>query len=288
METAQAKWAATLILFRDSPEGVQVYLQRRPGHLRFAPGAWVFPGGKLDQGDLRYTQTVHATPVVQSAGYQDISSTLATALAATAIRETFEECSVLLAAKVVSNASDNSLAEECRRTCEPAQQKAIQQLWSDYLAVGPNSTIATLAQRLEPYGLRLDLDGARPIRRWVTPAQRPRRFDTVFFAAEMPEGQVAQIPPGNHEAEEDQWVTAGHITCPTQLKILPPTWAMLNWIGQHQNVQHLNQSICSLMPDEALRPLQPERPDRFLTLAEHVDMQVLTPSTAPAMSTRTC
>lgn len=283
METAQARWAATLILFRESPEGIQVYLQRRPGHLRFAPGAWVFPGGKLDQDDVHYAQRVHTSSEVKNIGYQDISPTLVTALAVTVLRETFEECSVLLTANASPSLSEKSSSREYDLPGEPGQHKLIQQLWLDHLAGGRGSSTTTLARGLELLGLRLDLEGVRPIRRWITPAQRPRRFDTVFFAAELPEGQEAQLPPGNHEAEEHQWVTVGRLNSPRQLTVLPPTWAMLDWISRHHSVQQLNHAIGSLTPDEALKPLQSERPDRFLTLAEHLKMQVLSPSTAPAM-----
>lgn len=283
METAQAIWAATLMMFRDSPEGVQVYLQRRPNHLRFAPGAWVFPGGKLDQDDVRYAQDKHAASEMKDTGYQDISPTLATALAATVLRETFEECSVLFSANASTTLSDKGSSSECDLPGEPDQHKLIQQLWLDHVTGGHDTSTITLARGLELVGLRLALENVRPVRRWITPAQRPRRFDTVFFAAELPEGQEAQIPPGNHEAEEHQWVTAGRLTSPRQLKVLPPTWAMLDWVGQYQSAQDLKQAICRLTPDVTFEPLQPERPDKFMTLAEHYDTQSPNPSTAPAM-----
>ena len=40
--------AATVLLLRDSPEGLEVLMTRRSEHASFAPGAYVFPGGVVD------------------------------------------------------------------------------------------------------------------------------------------------------------------------------------------------------------------------------------------------
>jgi len=36
---------------RDSRQGIEIYLSRRPAHFRYFPGAYVFPGGRADRGD---------------------------------------------------------------------------------------------------------------------------------------------------------------------------------------------------------------------------------------------
>ena len=43
--------AAAVAFVRDTPRGIEVYLSRRPQHFRYYPGAFVFPGGRLDQTD---------------------------------------------------------------------------------------------------------------------------------------------------------------------------------------------------------------------------------------------
>lgn len=43
--------AAAVAFVRDTPQGIEVYLSRRPQHFRYYPGAFVFPGGRLDQTD---------------------------------------------------------------------------------------------------------------------------------------------------------------------------------------------------------------------------------------------
>jgi 8-oxo-dGTP pyrophosphatase MutT (NUDIX family) len=45
--------AATLILIRDSDRGAEILLVRRSAGLSFHGGAWVFPGGRIDDEDRR-------------------------------------------------------------------------------------------------------------------------------------------------------------------------------------------------------------------------------------------
>jgi len=49
--------AAAVAFVRDTEQGIEVYLSRRPAHFRYYPGAFVFPGGRLDpeDDDLRAT-----------------------------------------------------------------------------------------------------------------------------------------------------------------------------------------------------------------------------------------
>src|ERR671919_1477542 len=50
-EEVPARPAASLIVLRDSPEGPEVLLVQRNPAQRFMGGAWVFPGGAVDDGD---------------------------------------------------------------------------------------------------------------------------------------------------------------------------------------------------------------------------------------------
>lgn len=43
--------AAAVAFVRDTEQGIEVYLSRRPAHFRYYPGAFVFPGGRLDPDD---------------------------------------------------------------------------------------------------------------------------------------------------------------------------------------------------------------------------------------------
>lgn len=43
--------AATVIVLRDGPTGLETLMLRRDGKLAFAAGMWVFPGGRIDKAD---------------------------------------------------------------------------------------------------------------------------------------------------------------------------------------------------------------------------------------------
>src|SRR5690606_9532727 len=79
--------AATVLLLRDSPQGIEVLMTRRSMTASFAPGAYVFPGGGIDAADAQaHTQSTR----------RDKQSDLHLTQAIAAIRESFEELGVLL------------------------------------------------------------------------------------------------------------------------------------------------------------------------------------------------
>jgi recombination protein RecT len=50
-EPVATRPAATVLLLRDSPQGIEVLMTRRSATASFAPGAYVFPGGVIDPGE---------------------------------------------------------------------------------------------------------------------------------------------------------------------------------------------------------------------------------------------
>ncbi len=66
--------------------------------------------------------------------------------------------------------------------------------------------------------LRADL--LRPFAHWITPEVEPKRFDTRFFLAEMPAGQVCRDVGG--EADERLWVRRRD-ALEQGLRLMPPT-----------------------------------------------------------------
>ena len=171
--------AATVILVRPGAGagGVEVFLLRRTEALEFAPGACVFPGGSVDERD--------ADPAIAGTGWAGpapgdfgrllgISPDRARALVCAAVRETFEESGVLLAGP--------SPAELVGDSVVPVEDR--QRLLDGSLSLG---------ELLSRYGLTLRADLLTPWARWITPEISPRRFDTWFFAAALPPGQLAVL-----------------------------------------------------------------------------------------------
>ncbi len=168
--------AATLVLLRDRPAGgFDVLLIQRHRASKFAAGDFVFPGGKIEADDA----PADAAAWCAGLGQKDASHVLGlehapeTALAhwIGAIRETFEEAGILLARGALG--PDPARLEAYRRACHSDKQAFWTMLRTERL------TLAT--DRLVYFA------------HWITPEESPLRFDTRFFAAEMPEGQEASV-----------------------------------------------------------------------------------------------
>lgn len=172
--------AATVVLLRDGTRGLEVLLVKRHGRSEVLGGAYVFPGGKLDEQDLGVEPSQLDLPPQDlrgAWGQDDLDPTMACGLFVAALRETFEECNLLL---------------------HPLRPDAVSQ-------------VALLRQRLDAgqsflpslrdLGLMpLQTKQLLPWARWISPpmpSMSKRRFDTRFFMALAPDGQQAQ-----HDARE--------------------------------------------------------------------------------------
>lgn len=157
--------AASILLVRDSPQGLEVLLQDRDPNTRFAGGATVFPGGKVDGRDLEARDRARGV---------DGLAPEACALRLAAIRELFEECGILLA----RGAGEEDLLGGERTLALATEHRA--ELESGRLGL---AALADL-ERLE-----LAADRLVPFAQWITPEPLPRRFDTYFFLAALPADQ---------------------------------------------------------------------------------------------------
>jgi glyoxylase-like metal-dependent hydrolase (beta-lactamase superfamily II)/8-oxo-dGTP pyrophosphatase MutT (NUDIX family) len=169
-EPAPVRPAATVLLLRDTPHGIEVLMTRRAMTASFAPGAYVFPGGGVDALDA----AAHA-----QASRRAAQSALHLTQAIAAIRESFEELGILLARR-----SDGTMADA-----------------GDVAALERK---APFAAQCAARGLRLAADEVFVLAHWITDRDLPRRFDVPFLVARMPDGQT----PVADEAEqfEPVWV----------------------------------------------------------------------------------
>ena len=169
-EPAPTRPAATVLLLRDSANGIEVLMTRRSMTASFAPGAYVFPGGGIDAADA----AAHA-----QATRRPTQSDLHLTQAIAAIRESFEELGVLLA-----------------RHADGTPASA-----ADITALDRH---APFAPQIAARGLTLAAADVYVLAHWITDRDLPRRFDVPFLVARMPEGQT----PVADEAEqfEPVWV----------------------------------------------------------------------------------
>ena len=166
-ETVEPRPAATVVLLRHGPAGLETLLTLRPPTMAFAGAMHVYPGGAVDRADRDPSLEARSvvSPGAASAGLGgDLAPDLALATYVAAVRELFEEAGVLLADTGAS------------LTAVAAGRSAL---------VGGESALASVASDLD---LRLRTDLLVPLSRWVTPPILPRRFDVRFFAAMLPGG----------------------------------------------------------------------------------------------------
>jgi 8-oxo-dGTP pyrophosphatase MutT (NUDIX family) len=206
--------AATVMVLRPSGVGVgvEVLMLRRVAAMKFAPGAYVFPGGSVDPADSDPVVGWHGPDPAEFGARLGASAEMARALVSAAVRETFEESGVLLAGPP----GGGPLAAPSGPSWEAAREA---------LAAGA----VTLAGLLSKRGLVLRADLLVPWARWITPEGEPRRFDARFFAAALPAGQV----PTGHAAESDHiaWLRPADAIAAAragEISLFPPTAATLN------------------------------------------------------------
>ena len=98
--TPDAPWhSAAVLMLRDAPSGLEVFLLKRHGLSDVHGGVYVFPGGKLDHDDLTCIDQLDqpAAALHAALGEPDLHESQAAALYVAAMREIYEEASVLFA-----------------------------------------------------------------------------------------------------------------------------------------------------------------------------------------------
>jgi 8-oxo-dGTP pyrophosphatase MutT (NUDIX family) len=182
-EPAAPRAAATLILLRDAPQGLEVLMLKRHGESGVHGGTFVFPGGKVDAADARLDAGRHLDVDVQALharlGEPELDAAGAAGFFVAALREAFEESGLLLADGLSPAA------------CAAARAR-----------LGTGVAFNALLGEL---GLRLQADALVPWSRWITPLRSlNKRFDTRFFVARMPEHGV--VCHDGHETTEALWL----------------------------------------------------------------------------------
>ena len=160
-----------MVLLRD-PEDPKVFWVKRARTLSFMARYHAFPGGQRDAADAD----------IQIENIPPSSDAMTAVMRVAAIREIFEETGVLIA-----------------RGAERLSTERRLQLRHEFAA-----DRISFKELLAAEGLTLDAGLLTEMPRWVTPASMPRRYDTRFYAAWLPENQDTEIIPG--ELEEGEWL----------------------------------------------------------------------------------
>jgi glyoxylase-like metal-dependent hydrolase (beta-lactamase superfamily II)/8-oxo-dGTP pyrophosphatase MutT (NUDIX family) len=234
--------AATLALLRDTARGPEVLMMRRTHLAEFAGGAYVFPGGAVDDADR--------DPSLASlvSGIDDALASRTLGLEAgglaywiAAIRECCEEAGLLLACD--GSGELVAIEDEPWRNEFSAQRRALAQ-----------GNLA-LADLLRAGGLALATDRVAYLSRWITQAGRPRRFDTRFFVARAPLRQQSE-----HDGTEllhHVWLTPGEALArhaDGEVTLLYPTIKTLQMLARFDSVDAALAYARSDRPLAAMTP----------------------------------
>lgn len=181
--------AATVILLRDGTRSPEVLMLERHSRSKFLPDTYVFPGGRLEAQDERLAGRVGGLRPEQAAlalGLADAK--VALGLFVAAIRETFEEAGIVLAqARGERELLDASRAAALARHRLDVQEGRV-----------------AFPDLVESEDLELAADRLAVHAHWITPEPVPRRFDTHFFSALAPPGQLARHD--GVEATDHVWI----------------------------------------------------------------------------------
>ncbi len=221
--------SATVMLLRDSADGPEVLMMRRHGNSSVLGGAHVFPGGKLDPPDCRVDAALLDQPLQRlhaALGQSDLDQRSAAGLHVAALRETFEECALLLC---------SGIAPDVLR-----QAQELVRAGAGFLAT------------LQQLGLVLETRRLAPWSRWITPrvpSVSNKRFDARFFVAQAPLGQQARHD--DHEATETIWLNPRcglRLYWEGRIDLAPPQIMTLSQLSHFDSVAHLMRTARSRPP----------------------------------------
>ncbi len=210
------KDAATIVVVRDGASGIEAFLMRRQTTMAFAAGFYVFPGGGVHPSD--HEDVPWVGPDAEEWGSRwRCDPQLARALVVAAVRETFEETGVLLAGPDASTVLSDTSTDAMEQARDDLEEGRLS--FADFL-------------RREQLVLRADLLGAWA--HWITPSFEPRRYDTRFFVAALPEGQ--RVGAMSREADRASWAPLADVLRlidAGDASMMPPTIATCREVAQH-------------------------------------------------------
>ncbi len=246
--------AATVVVFRRDPAGgpPQLLMLERSGSMRFAGGAAVFPGGRVDEADRALAARL-LPPEIHDANPADAAARIA------GVRETLEESGLLI---TVTQPVTATQAIEARALLLERGE---------------------LAPVLDYFGWTLDLDRLHAFAHWCP--QRPKAFDTRFYLADLGTGAV-EIAVDATENTHMFWASAADVLAMAdrgELKVIFPTRRNLERLALFETfadaVEH-----CRTTPMQLISPFHSERDGQtYLTIPEGLGY----PVTAQLLKTAT-
>ena len=165
-----AREAASVILVRDAPVGFEVLLLQRHPNSRFSPGAYAFPGGRVEASDAAPAVEVRCRGLDRAEAARQLPDVKpperAIGFWVAALREAFEEAGILLAYGPDARPVELTTLDDARAHRARCREDS-----------------ARFGQLLTDLDLTLATDRVAYWAHWITPEERPIRYDTRFFVA---------------------------------------------------------------------------------------------------------
>lgn len=240
--------AATIVLLRNGGGGMEVLLMRRHRRSGFVPGAYVFPGGRVDGSDAAPAAVELLADLTPDAAAErlDLHDVDPPAIAyyLAALREAFEETGILIGERPDGTPPPTA--------AEDADVDALrEELMEDRI---------TLADALVRLDSRIDGHAIEYIAHWITPEPEPRRYDTRFFAAKVPPDATAIVDP--REMTDAVWLTPARALDRCEEGELPmvfPTIKTIEKLAAYDSVDEAldgigGQAVRTILPTLVVTP----------------------------------
>lgn len=229
--------AATVVLLRDAPD-LHVLMLRRSTGLEFVPGAHVFPGGAVDPGDRddRIAALVVGLDDRTASGMLHVAKG-GLGVWVAAVREAFEEADILL------------LRDGDTVTDPAGGGTRIDTGAFSALRTALNRGEASAYDLMHEVGGRLHASDLHLFAHFVTPSGISRRYDTWFFAAEAPHGQM-----GSHDDDEtvhSEWVAPAEMLArgrDGEVDLIAPTAQTLALLGRYARASDFLAELAAAQP----------------------------------------
>ncbi|RIK10975.1 MAG: NUDIX hydrolase [Acidobacteria bacterium] len=219
--------ASTVLLLRDQPAmGIEVLMLRKNPRSEFASGAYVFPGGAVEECDAALATMPHLYSGLDDPAASEVLGIESGGLSyfAAAIREAFEEAGILIAYDAKGQVelpvgTEIALRLDAARTSLNAGE-------ADFYSILESEE-----------SLQIAVEELIYMSHWITPVGPPRRYDTRFFAARAPENQVALHEGG--ETVDTIWISpseAIEAASRNEIEIMFPTLRHLEMIRDFKAV----------------------------------------------------
>jgi len=218
--------ASTVVLVRPGADGgAEIFMNRRPEKMETYAGAYVFPGGRVEEADwsekmielVRGLSPADAQRILGA----DSNAEFCLGYWVAAARELFEEAGILFFVNADGAASLAAQGNPTERLTE--QRRCLQRGTVNFPSL------------LESERLHCDVSRLTYFFHRITPEHYPVRFDTRFFLAALPQGQAPLH--SSEEVAESLWIAPNEALSRFEsgaFRMAPPTVMVLRALAQHE------------------------------------------------------